>query len=340
MTSMRAAWGAIVATLLLARAVPADEAAIPVVDLAEDLVPRTLDGPPPLTGHNGQAALLRLRQGGVTGVVLPLHEPRPAESGDMSQETAFLDLTRWLTESTGFRPAGCRGEGERIGTWLSLDGGAEIARDPARIALWVVRGVRIFSVVGAADNELATSWMDPAPGPVTGLTERGKDAVRRIIDAGAVVDVATASSPARDDVLAVARTKNAPVVAISSNARALADDPRNLTDAELRSVAASGGLVAASFAQSRVVRGRTATLHDLVRQIAYMVRIAGADHVALASGYEGTRPPDGLATAAQFPVLARALLGSGMSREDVERVFFRNALRVLCPLNGSTHRER
>jgi len=80
-----------------------------------------------------------------------------------------------------------------------------------------------------------------------------------------------------------------------------------------------------------LVRGRSATLHDVVGQLQYVSQIAGIDHVAIGSGYEGIRPPDGLETAADFPKLSRALLGSGMSRADVEAVFHGNALRLLCP---------
>ena len=325
------ALAAIAASLSLAGLAKERDPAIPVVDLSVDLVPWTTSGPPSLAGRNDQAALVRLRQGNVTGIVLPLHEPRPGAPHDMTAETAYLDLDRWLAQPTAFRMPGCRGGADKIATWLSLDGASELARDPARIALWITRGVRIFGVVGATDNELGTSWSDPPPGPVVGLSARGKEVVRRIYEQGGVVDVASASASTRDDVFAIARSRHAPVVSVSSNARAMADDPRNLTDSELRDIAASGGVVAASFDEARIVRGRTATLHDLVRQILYLKRVAGAEHVAIASGYEKTRPPDGLETAANFPDLARALLASGVSRGDVERIFHGNAVRVLCP---------
>jgi membrane dipeptidase len=322
---------AVVAALSVAGLAMESEPAIAVVDLAEDLVPHTMSGPPSLLSRNGQASLVHLRQGNVSGVVLPLHEARSGAPLDISAETAYLDLDRRLSQETAFHAPGCRSGGGRIATWLALDGASELARDPARIGVWLARGVRIFGIVAMTDNELGTSFTDPPPGPVVGLSERGKEVVRRIYEQGGVVDISSASAPTRDDVFAVARTAHAPVVALSSNARALADDPRNLTDPELREIAASGGVVAVSFEQMRVVRGRRATLRDLVRQIAYMMRVAGPAHVALASSYENTRPLDGLETAADFPVLARALLASGLERSDVERIFRGNALRVLCP---------
>jgi membrane dipeptidase len=305
--------------------------AIGVVDLAEDLVPHTMSGPPSFVTRNDQASVVHLRQGNVTGIVLPIHEARPGVPLDISAETAYLDLDRRLSQQTAFHTPGCHSGGDRITTWLTLDGASELGRDPARIGLWVARGVRFFGIVATTDNELGTSFTDPPPGPVVGLSERGKEVVRRIYEEGGIVDVSSASAPTRDDVFMIARARHAPVVALSSNARAIADDARNLTDAELREIAASGGIVAASFEETRIIRGRTATLHDLVRQIAYLMRVAGTEHVALASGYENTRPPDGLETAATFPLLARALLASGIAHSDVERIFRGNALRVLCP---------
>jgi membrane dipeptidase len=312
----------------------ADDSKITVIDLAQELVPRELDASAPLTGRNGQATLLRLRQGNVVGVALPLHEPRPGFPNDVTAETAYHDLERWLSQPGSFYSPGCKGAGEGIHTWLTLDGASELARYPQKIGLWVARGVRIFGLVGGTDNVLATSWNDPPPGPVVGLSALGRDVVRRIYEAGGIVDITSGSAMTREDVLAIARTMNGPVVAISANARAKADDPRNLTDSELRAVGASGGLVAVSFDEVRLVRGRTPKVRDLVRQIQYVARIAGIEHVALGSGYEGVRPPDGLETAARFPQLARALLASGMRRDAVEAVFHRNALRVLCPVTA------
>jgi membrane dipeptidase len=193
--------------------------------------------------------------------------------------------------------------------------------------------VRFFRLVDAQSNELATSWNEPVP--VVGLTPRGADVVRRIYAAGGIVDVGSGSSLMREDVFALAREYGAPVVALSANARALADDARNLTDSELRSIGKSGGVVGLSLDETRVVRGRTASLHDVVRQLQHLVKVAGVDHVAIASGYESIAPPEGLATAARFPSIARALLGAGMVRDDVERILNRNAIRVLCPRDVS-----
>jgi membrane dipeptidase len=121
------------------------------------------------------------------------------------------------------------------------------------------------------------------------------------------------------------------VIATHSNARALCDHPRNLTDAQLRGIAATGGIVGLNLHSAFVVRGRPATLADVVRQALHLIKVAGVDHVAIGADFEGgIRPARGVEDASHFPDFARALRGAGLSEAAVRRVFAENALRVLC----------
>jgi membrane dipeptidase len=148
---------------------------------------------------------------------------------------------------------------------------------------------------------------------------------------GVSVDVSHASDRAVADVLALAHETGGVVVATHSNARALCNHPRNLTDEQLRGIAATGGIVGLNFHSPFVVRGRPATLADVVRQAQHLVRVAGVSHVALGADFEGgIRPAQGLPDASRFPQLARALLSAGLSEAAVRQVFSENALRVLC----------
>jgi membrane dipeptidase len=155
--------------------------------------------------------------------------------------------------------------------------------------------------------------------------------VRRAHALGVAVDVSHAADRAVVDVLALARETRGVVVATHSNARALCDSPRNLSDGQLRGIAATGGVIGLNFHSPFVVRGRAATLADVVRQAQYLVRVAGLDHVALGADFEGgIRPARGLEDASHFPDLARALLSAGWSEAAIRKLFSENALRVLC----------
>jgi membrane dipeptidase len=150
---------------------------------------------------------------------------------------------------------------------------------------------------------------------------------------GGVVDVSHASDRATLELIDLGEKAGAPVVASHSNARALAPHTRNLTDQQLRGLARTGGVVGVNFHQTFLApAGRNANLGHLVRQIRYIARVAGIDAVALGSDFEGgIRPVSELGNAGQFQRLARALRDSGMSEQEISKVFHKNALRVLSP---------
>jgi membrane dipeptidase len=152
-----------------------------------------------------------------------------------------------------------------------------------------------------------------------------------VYDKGALIDVSHLSDAGFDDLVPIAREHGAPIVATHSNARAVADNPRNLTDAQLRSIAASGGVAGLNFHGPFVTKGGDASLDDVGKMVDHMVRVAGIDHVAIGSDFDGgIRPPHGLEDASRFPALAEYLVKRGMEPGDVLKIFALNALRILA----------
>jgi len=322
--------------LLLVGAVSASSASAepsyPVVDLHVDLPYQQGFHAKSLFEGTGQASLRALRSGAVAGVVLPLFIPRDVSATGPRQsdlEEAYLRVLPELLRGQGMAPPGCA-EGTGVRTWLSFEGAGPLADAPESLDAWVARGVRIVGLVHTEHNALASSSGD-ARAVSYGLTEAGKQLVRRAHARGVSVDVSHASDRAVSDLLALARETGGVVVATHSNARALCDHPRNLTDEQLRGIAATGGVVGLNFHSPFVVRKRPATLADVVRQAQHLLRVAGEGHVALGADFEGgIRPARGLEDASRFPDLARALKSAGVSEAAVRRVFSENALRVLC----------
>jgi membrane dipeptidase len=306
---------------------------VPVVDLHVDLPYQHGFHGKPLREGSGQASLPDLRQGGVQGVVLPLFVPRDVSpSGpraiDLEQQYQRV-LAELLSREGGFALPGCSST-DRVQTWLSFEGAGPLADAPESLTAWVARGVRVVGLVHTEHNALASSSGDARP--VTyGLTEAGRDIVRRSHALGVPVDVSHASDRAVAEVLALAQKTGGVVVATHSNARRLADHPRNMTDDQLRGIAASGGVVGLNFHGPFVVRGRPAVLDDVVKQALYLVKVAGVDHAAIGADFEGgIKPARGLKNAQAFRDLARALHAAGLSEAALFKVFSQNALRVLC----------
>jgi membrane dipeptidase len=305
------------------------------VDLHVDLSWQVTYQKKPADRASGQVIASALRGSGVTGLVLPLFVPYEVAPGGPrleDLETSYQKLLEVLRHTDPYRPPGAPSQPDHVRTWLAFEGAGPLAEHPEQVAAWVRRGVRIWGLVHSRDNELATSAGTgrPWPRPDHGLTPRGRELVRAIHAAGGMVDVSHGSDLTVRDVLELGRAAHMPVVATHSNARQLARHPRNLTDDQIRGIAATGGLVGVNFHGPFLAIGRQASLDDVVRHILYLVRLVGADHVAIGSDFEGgIRPPPGLADVRGYDRLARALGQAGLSHAQVTQIFSGNALRLL-----------
>lgn len=305
----------------------------PVVDLHVDLSYQYNFKDREFARVGGQFSSEAMRRGGVAAVVLPLFVPRDASPTGprvSDLERSYARVSAALQHTPPFTSAGCAEQPGRVRTFFAFEGAGQLADDPDSLRLWAERGLRIVGLVHTYANELASSSGDAEPKPF-GLTEKGRAFVRRAFELGLVVDVSHASDRAVSDIFGLAKEAHGVVVATHSNARALADHPRNLGDAQLRAIAATGGVIGVNFHGPFLARGRRARLRDVVRQFLHLREVVGVEHLAVGSDFEGDiRPPDELRDAAQFPVLASALARAGFSNLDVRKIFAENALRVLC----------
>lgn len=154
-----------------------------------------------------------------------------------------------------------------------------------------------------------------------GLTADGAAALDRMRALGMLVDLAHASPALFDDVLA---RGDAPVVVSHTGVAGTCPGPRNLTDDQLRRVAASGGVVGIGYWKAAVC-GRG--VEAIVAAIRHAVDVAGPAHVALGSDFDGaiTAPFD----ARGVGLIVEGLLASGLPVEHVEAIVRGNVLRVL-----------
>lgn len=303
-----------------------------VIDLHVDLSYRVNFRNGTLARGSGQMRARSLERAGVQGVVLPLFVPKsvsPEGPRAVDLETSFERLASLIPKTPPYALPGCAARPHAVRTWLAFEGAAPLASDPGSVARWVGRGARIFGLVHTSDNDLAGSSGGPAHG---GLTEAGRELVRRIHEQGGIVDVSHASDAATDDMLKLGAELGMPVVATHSNARALTPHPRNLTDDQIRGIARTGGVVGINFHSRFLVERGRAHLGDVVRHIRHVMRVGGVEHVAIGSDFEGDiLPPAELADVRGFPRLSDALASSGVSRADISKIFGENALRLLCP---------
>lgn len=203
--------------------------------------------------------------------------------------------------------------------FLTIEGGHALEGDIANLDRVVDAGFRMIGLAHFFDNELGGSAHGVDKG---GLTALGRELIVAMEDRSVLVDVAHASSRTVDDVLAVARR---PVVASHTGVRGIADNVRNLSDDQVRAIGASGGLVGIGFWPT-ACGGNDA--RSIARSVAYAVQLAGVEHVALGSDFDGavSVPFD----ASGLVLLTEALLAEGLDEATIRAVMGGNALRLLA----------
>jgi len=219
---------------------------------------------------------------------------------------------------------------------LGLEGCAPLGYDPEMLEVFVRLGARLIGFTWNERNPFASGAKQPDG---EGLTPLGRALVRTGDRLGVVFDVSHLNERTFWDVL---ETSTRPVVASHSNCRALFNHARNITDEQIKAIAARGGVISLMI-QSFVLSPAIAGLDDFLRHVSHAVELVGVDHVGFGydfiefvSGLDLMKmdylPPDRppgenahkvireIRTHAELPVLTEALLRRGYSRSDVGRL--------------------
>jgi membrane dipeptidase len=165
----------------------------------------------------------------------------------------------------------------------------------------------------------------------SGLTAFGERAVAALEERGIVVDVSHLNEAGFWDVARVARR---PFAASHSNARAVCDHARNLTDDQFRAIAAAGGIVGLNYYRSFVTRRHGAhgeaaesgevTFEELMAHVEHWLDLGGEGVVALGSDYDGSRVPAWLDGCERVPAFHERVVRE-LGQDLADRLFFSNA---------------
>ena len=208
---------------------------------------------------------------------------------------------------------------------LGIENGYAIGKKIENLQIFKKMGVSYITLCHNGDNDIC----DSAKGEQewNGLSPFGKKVVREMNRLGIMVDVSHAAESTFYDTLKVSET---PIIASHSSARALCDHPRNLTDDQLRALAANGGV-----AQICLYKGfihpdaEKASLSDAIRHINHIVEVAGIDHVGIGSDFDGDGELIGCAATNELINITVCLLKEGYTEEDIRKIWGGNLLRVM-----------
>ena len=295
--------------------------------------------------------LPQLRTGGVDVQVLPVFiddDFRP--EGALRQTLRMIEAGHRLAEANADAVSLCRDGTDidaaladgKIALILALEGCEAIGTDVGILESMFRLGVRMASFTHFGRTALADGSAEDAAG--SRLTAAGVDALRLAESLGILVDVSHLSAAGTDHVLELATR---PVIASHSSAHALCQHHRNLTDARLKGIAASGGVVGVNFFYG-FIDAANPSMDRLVDHIEHIASVAGVDHVGLGPDFikevfeELPLPPDGelldgfddkctipgLDGPAGLPLVTDALVRRGWRDNDIRKVLGDNWLRV------------
>ncbi len=216
---------------------------------------------------------------------------------------------------------------------LTTEEGASIEGDISRLQTLKDWGVRIFGLTWNYENELGYPNSHDKNVMGKGLKERGIEAVKECGRLGIAVDVSHLSDGGFWDVL---RYAEGPVLATHSNARSIADVPRNLSDDSLRALADKGGVAGLNLCPafldvsfSTDDSNAMSRVSDAARHVMHIWKTAGEDILALGSDFDGIEGNLEISSPDRFYLLSDELERQGMPMSIIEKLFYRNAQRVL-----------
>jgi len=252
----------------------------------------------------------------------------------------------------------------KIASLIGVEGGHSIENSISLLRQLHAAGAKYMTLTHGDSLDWADAATDK---PINdGLSEFGEEVVRELNRLGMLVDLSHVSPATMLDAI---RVSSAPIVFSHSSSRAVADHARNVPDDILDDVRDNGGIVMVNFfsgfveprsainmqkmfdirreLEARHGANKEAIEHDMnlwkaehpifpgdasivVEHIDHIAKVAGIDHVGIGSDFDGVGTlPRGLEDVSKYPVITELLLRKGYSEQDIQKVLYKNILRVL-----------
>ncbi|HIP51673.1 MAG TPA: membrane dipeptidase [Campylobacterales bacterium] len=219
----------------------------------------------------------------------------------------------------------------KIAAFLSIEEGEAIEGSLDKLRFFKEQGISLITLTWNYENALGYpnfQWEHQ----FKGLKPKGIEAVEEMNHLNMLIDVSHLSDGGFEDVL---KHSKAPFIATHSNARSMTNHPRNLSDEMLKKLADAGGLTGINFFNNFLVNGELkdkmeiAKIEDMVRHIKHIRSVAGVNIIGLGSDFDGIPNEVEISDASQMSKLADELLKNDFSYDEVEKIFFKNGLRII-----------
>lgn len=216
----------------------------------------------------------------------------------------------------------------KMSAMLSIEEGAAINGSIANLRNFYRLGVRLMTLLWNYPNQLGYPNFQYEHKD-KGLTEFGIEVVEEMNKLGMLIDVSHLSDRGFYD---VARLSNQPFVASHSNSRVCTLHERNLTDDMIKLLAEKGGIMGVNIESFFLNEGEPTTIstvEDMVRHLKHIRNVGGIDVMAIGTDFDGTMHSSEIANIGEMEKLSAALKQNQFNEEEIERIYYKNALRVI-----------
>jgi len=203
-----------------------------------------------------------------------------------------------------------------VGAIYLIEGAHPLEGKIENLDLLQQQGLRVVAFTHFFDNELGGSLHGISK---AGLTDFGRQVVKRADELQLIIDIAHASPQSVRDILALTKR---PLMLSHGGVKGQCETPRNLDDQLMLEVAANGGLLGIGYWASAIC---DVTPNGIVASLRYAIDLLGIDHVALGSDFDGTvtTPFD----TSELAILTQTMLSQGFSEDEIRKVMGGNAQR-------------
>ena len=312
-------------------------------DIWCDVTTRRLNGE---TNVFDRCHLERLRKGGVEGSIFVIWVDPPYDVDYVKRTEQIMAAAKAeIAECQSFRIVHTYDEmmqanaDGKIYIFIGIEGMATMGKDLSWIDRYYDFGCRHGILTWNEANDLGAGALS---GKDYGLTDVGKEAVRRMQEKGMLLDVSHLNDNGFWDLVKITQK---PFVASHSNSRALCSAPRNLTDDQLRAIRDVNGVVGLNAFNLFIDDDpKNQTVQRLAEHAAHMIDVMGIDHVGCGFDFfEFIDNPDtmgtmtdtgspctkGLANCSEIQNLFACFEKMGMSKEEMEKIARLNFQRVV-----------
>lgn len=208
---------------------------------------------------------------------------------------------------------------------IGIENGLAIENDIANVEHFAKRGIVYITLCHNGDNQICDSARR-SNATHGGVSEFGAKVIVEMNRLGIMVDLSHAAESSFYDALDISST---PIVCSHSNAKALCDVPRNITDDQMRALAAKGGVCQITLYNGFLTTDGKACIDDAMRHLDHAISIMGIDHVGLGTDFDGDGGVPGLANASELINFTKAMLRRRYSEDDMAKIWGGNWLRVM-----------